>query len=151
MKNINKSKFKKHSQIFNLKKVLNNANNESYILLSKITELQNIFRNTKKIINEKINQLAKNNNNKLNSNEEQIKHQICEKINIIINKYQEGKKIAVINDKKAEYKKLIVEKLKELNILFKKYKYKNLLKEKDLLIQTIKEKNNICESFKNQI
>ena len=71
MKNSSKSKFKKQSHIFNLKIILNNLNNESFLLMSKITELQKIFKTTKKIINEKINELAKNKNSQLNTNEVQ--------------------------------------------------------------------------------
>ena len=152
MKNISKSKFKKQSQIFNLKKILNNVNNESYLLMSKITELQKIFKSTKKIINEQINQLAKKKNGQNNNiNEAQIKQQICDKLNIIINKYKSGKTITSVNIKNQEYKKKMIEKTKQLNIILKKLKYKKLLKEKDLLIQTIKEKNNICGDFKKQI
>ena len=149
MKNVSKSKskFKKQSQIFNLKKILNNVNNESYLLLSKITELQKLFKNTKKIINEKI---SKKNNN-ANTDESQIKHQICEKLNLIINRYNEGKTITSINNKKAEYKKSLLENTKDLNIVLKKLKYKKLQKEKDILNQTIKEKKNICDNFKQQI
>ena len=151
MKNKSKSKFKKYSQIFNLKTILNNSNNESYILMSKITELQKIFKNTKKIINEKINELSKMQKNKLNMNEEQIKQQICIKLNKLITQYKEGKSITSIYNKKDEYKKLILEKSNELKILLKKLKYKKLQKEKDLLIQTIQEKKNICDTIKNQI
>ena len=151
MKNKSKSKFKKYSQIFNLKTILNNSNNESYILMSKITELQKIFKNTKKIINEKINELSKMQKNKLNMNEEQIKQQICIKLNKLITQYKEGKSITAIYNKKDEYKKLILEKSNELKVLLKKLKYKKLQKEKDLLIQTIQEKKNICNTIKNQI
>ena len=152
MKNISKSKFKKQSQIFNLKNILNNVNNESYLLISKITELQKIFKSTKKIINEQINQLAKKKNNQNdNINEAQIKQQICDKLNIIINKYKAGKTITSVNNKNQEYKKKVIEKTKQLDIILKKLKYKKLQKEKDILIQTIKEKNNICGDFKKQI
>ena len=151
MKTKNKNKFKKYSQIFNLKTILNNSNNESYILISKITELQKIFKNTKKIINEKINELSKMQKKQLNMNEEQIKQQICIKINKLITQYKEGKSITAINNKKEEYKKLIMEKSNELKIILKKLKYKKLQKEKDLLMQTIKEKKNICETIKKQI
>ena len=153
MKNISKSKFKKQSQIFNLKTILNNVKNESYLLMSKITELQKIFKTTKKIINEKINELAKNKNNKLNGNEieAELKHQICDKLNIIINRYKEGKAITSINNKKHENKRKIIEKTKQLNLILKKLKYEKLQNEKDLLIQTIKEKNSICDDFKKQI
>ena len=149
MKNVSKSKskFKKQSQIFNLKKILNNVNNESYLLLSKITELQKLFKNTKKIINEKI---SKKNNN-VNTDETQKKHQICEKLNLIISRYNEGNTITSINNKKAEYKRSLLEKTKDLNIILKKLKYKKLQKEKDILNQTIKEKKNICDIFKKQI
>ena len=153
MKNSSKSKFKKQSQIFNLKIILNNLNNESFLLMSKITELQKIFKTTKKIINEKINELAKNKNSQLNTNEVQseLKHQICDKLNIIINRYKEGKTITLIKNKNQENKKLMIEKTKQLNIMLKKLKYEKLQKEKDLLIQTIKKKNNICGDFKKQI
>ena len=124
MKKISKSKFKKQSQIFNLKKILNNVNNESYLLMSKITELQKIFKNTKKIINEQINQLAKKDNNQNNINEAQLKQQICDKLNIIINKYKEGKTITSAINKSQEYKKQMIEKTKQLNILLKKLKFK---------------------------
>ena len=151
MKNFSKSKFKKQSQIFNLKKVLNNVNNESYLLMSKITELQKIFKSTKKIIKEQINQLAKTKNKQNNINEAQLKQQICDKLNIIINRYKGGKTITSINNKNQENKKIIIEKTKQLDIILKKLKYKKLQKEKELLIQTIKEKNSICGDFKKQI
>ena len=151
MKRKSKNKFKKYSQIYNLKTILNNSNNESYILISKITELQKIFKNTKKIINEKINELSKMQKNHLDMNEKQIKQQICIKLNNLITQYKEGKSITSINNKKDEYRKHILEKLNEVKIILKKLKYKKLQKEKDLLIQTIKEKKNICDTIKNQI
>ena len=149
MKTHSKSRFKKYSQIFNLKTILNNVNNESYLLISKITELQKIFKNTKKIINEQINELDKI--KKAQIDENQIKQQICAKLYQIIKKYKEGKTITSINNKKQEYKKIIIEKLNNFNIILKKLKYKKLQKEKDLLIQTIKEKKNISDSIKLQI
>ena len=85
---------------------MNNLNNESQILMSKITELQKIFKGTKKIINEKINELAKiKNNNLTNIKEDQIKQQICLTLNSIIKKYNQGKTITSINAKKEEYRK----------------------------------------------
>ena len=149
MKTCSNSKFKKHSQIFNLKTILNNVNNESNLLISKISELQKIFKATKKIINEQINELSKKKKDKIDN--VQIKQQIFIKIEKIIKRYNEGKAITSINNKKQEYKKILLEKLNNLNIILRKLKYKNLHKEKDLLIQTIKEKKNICESFKAQI
>lgn len=149
MKTCSNSKFKKHSQIFNLKTILNNVNNESNLLISKISELQKIFKATKKIINEQINELSKKKKDKIDN--VQIKQQIFIKIEKIIKRYNEGKAITSINNKKQEYKKILLDKLNNLNIILRKLKYKNLHKEKDLLIQTIKEKKNICESFKAQI
>ena len=151
MKTISKNRFKKYSQIFNLKTILNDAKNESSLLITKITELQKIFKNTKKIINEKINELSKIQKNKLNMNDEEIKQQICVKLNKIIKQYRKGKAITSINHKKEESQKLISEKINNLNILIKKLKYKKLQKEKDLLIQTIQEKKNICDTIQNQI
>ena len=151
MKSISNNKFKKQCRIFNLKTILNDANNESYLLISKITELQKIFKNTKKIINEKINELSKMQKNKMNISEAQLKQQICIKLNKIIKKYKKGKTIISINSKTEEYKKLISEKTNDLNLMLKKLKYKKLQSEKDLLIQTIKEKKNICEAIQKQI
>lgn len=151
MKSKSKNKFKKYSQIFNLKEILNNSNNESYILISKISELQKIFKNTKKIINEKINELSKMQKNQSNMNEEQIKQEICIKLNQIITQYTEGKSILSINNKKENIKNLISEKSNELKLMLKKLKYKKLQKEKDLLKQVIKEKRNICDTIKKQI
>ena len=151
MKTKSKSKFKKYSQIFQLKEILNKSNNESYLLISKIKELQKVFKNTKKIINEKINELSKIQKNKQNINEEQIKQQICAKLNQIIKHYKEGKSITSINNKKEESQKLLMEKSNELNIILKKFKYKKLQKEKDILIQVLKEKKNICDAIKKQI
>lgn len=151
MKKISKNRFKRHSQIFNLKGILNNVNNESSILISKITELQKIFKNTKKIIKEKINELAKLQKNQITINEDQIKQQICTNLNNVIKKYNEGKTITSINSKKEEYKKLLKEKTINLHTILKKLKYRKLQKEKDLLIQTIQEKKNICEELKRQI
>ncbi len=148
MKNISNSRFKRHSQIFNLKGILNNVNNESHMLMTKITELQKIFKNTKKIINE----LAKiKNNDTNNKNEEQLKQQICLKLNNIIKKYKEGNTITSVISKKEEYRKKIKEKTNNLRLILKKYQYKQLQNEKDLLIQTITEKKNICDNFKKQI
>ena len=135
MKTISKNRFKKYSQIFQLKTILNNANNESYLLISKITELQKVFKNTKKIINEKINELSKMRKNKTTVNEEQIKQQICIKLNKIIERYREGKSIISITNKKEESQKLLLEKSNELKILLKKFRYKKLQKEKDILIR----------------
>lgn len=134
-----------------MKGILNNVNNESSILISNITEFQKIFKNTKKIINEKINELDKLQKSQITINEDQIKQQICTKLNNIIKKYNEGKTITSINSKKEEYKKLLKEKTINLHTTLKKLKYKKLQKEKDLLIQTIQEKKNICETLKYQI
>jgi hypothetical protein len=152
MKKISKNRFKRHSQIFNLKGIMNNLNNESQILMSKITELQKIFKGTKKIINEKINELAKiKNNNLTNIKEDQIKQQICLTLNSIIKKYNQGKTITSINAKKEEYRKKLKEKENNLRLVLKKLQYKKLQNEKDLLIQTIQEKKNICDNLKKQI
>ena len=151
MKTISKNRFKKYSQIFQLKTILNNANNESYLLISKITELQKVFKNTKKIINEKINELSKMRKNKTTVNEEQIKQQICIKLNKIIERYREGKSIISITNKKEESQKLLLEKSNELKILLKKFRYKKLQKEKDILIQVLKEKKNISDTIQKQI
>lgn len=84
-------------------------------------------------------------------NEAQLKEQICIKLNKIIKQYKKGKTIISINDKKEEFKKLISAKTNDLNLMLKKFKYQQLQKEKDLLIQTIKEKKNLCEAIQKQI
>ena len=48
MKNVDQNKFKKKCQIFNLKAILNSASNESFLLNSKIEELQKYFKDIKK-------------------------------------------------------------------------------------------------------
>ena len=147
---VSKSKFKKQSQIFNLKNILNDANNESYLLYSKITELKKLFKTTRKIINEKINELAKKKNNP-NINDSQIKLEICNILEQLIKKYKTGKNVTSINNKKEEDKKILTEKSNNLNALLKQLKFKKIQKEKDLLIQTVKEKHSINYILKNQI
>lgn len=146
MKNVDQNKFKKKSQIFNLKTILNNALNESCLLNSKIAELQKYCKDIKKIMNE----TTKKNINS-DTNDDQIKHQICIKLNNIIKKYNEGKNITAINNRNEENKNIIREKMNNMNKMLKQLKYKKLRNEKDLLKQTIKEKKNICQVLKNQI
>ena len=50
--------------------------------------------------------------NKTTVNEEQIKQQICIKLNKLIERYREGKSIISINNKKEESQKLLLEKSK---------------------------------------
>ena len=151
MKHKSKRKFKKQTEIFNLKEVLNNANNESRILISKNTELLRFFKDTKKLINEKIKELSKipKNGKSINNIDQQIKQQICIQLNEIIKKYKEGKIITSVNNKKEEYKKQIREKENNLNIMLQKLKYKKLQKQKYLLKQIIKEKKNIYDILKD--
>ena len=151
MKNVDQNKIKKKCQIFNLKTILNNASNESYLLNSKIAELQKYFKDIKKIMNEKMNDLNTKKNIKLDINEDQIKHQICVKLNNLIKKYNEGNNIKELNHRNEEDKSIIREKMNNLNKMLKQLKYKKLKNEKDLLKQTIKEKKNICQNIKNQL
>lgn len=151
MKNVDQNKFKKKCQIFNLKTILNNASNESYLLNSKIAELQKYFKDLKKIMNENKNELTPKKHKKLDKNEDKIKHQICIKLNNIIKKYNEGKSIKEINQRNEENKNIIREKMSNVNKMLKQLKYKKLRNEKDLLKQTIKEKKNICQTLTNQI
>ena len=151
MKNVDQNKFKKKCQIFNLKAILNSASNESFLLNSKIEELQKYFKDIKKIMNEKMNKLTTKKNNKLDTNENQIKHQICIKLSNLIKKYNEGKNIKELNQRNEENKNIIKEKMNNVNKMLKQLKYKKLRNEKDLLKQTLKEKKNICQSIKNQI
>ena len=159
MKSLSKDNYKKHSEIFNLKKILNNANNESNLLKEKIKELQKIFKSMKNIINYfctyenngKINILSKNKVDNKNQNIKEIKQNICNAINNIIKEYKEGNENTSIKKKIEEYEKLIKDKINKVNKLLIKLKYEKIIKEKDMLIQTIKEKKNICDSFNNQI
>ena len=151
MKNVDQNKFKKKCQIFNLKAILNSASNESYLLNSKIEELQKYFKDIKKIMNEKMNKLTTKKNNKSDLNENQIKHQICVKLNNLIKKYNEGKNIKELNKRNEKNKIIIKEKMNNLNKMLKQLKYKKLRNEKDKLKQTIKEKKNICQFIENQI
>ena len=155
MKSFNKDNYKKQSQIFNLKKILNNAKNESNLLNSKLKELQKIFKTMKDIINYictqrnngKINDLSKNKLNHKKEDEMKIKQNICKTLNNIIKEYKNRDEIK----KTEENKKLIKEKLNNVNKLLVKLKYEKMKNEKDILIQTIKEKKNICDSLNNQI
>ena len=155
MKSFNKDNYKKQSQIFNLKKILNNAKNESNLLNSKLKELQKIFKTMKDIINYictqrnngKINDLSKNKLNHKKEDEIKIKQNICKTLNNIIKEYKDRDEIK----KTEENKKLIKEKLNNVNKLLIKLKYEKMKNEKDILIQTIKEKKNICDSLNNQI
>ena len=124
MKNVDQNKFKKKCQIFNLKTILNNASNESYLLNSKIAELQKYFKDIKKIMNEKMNDLNTKKNIKLDINEDQIKHQICVKLNNLIKKYNEGNNIKELNHRNEEDKSIIREKMNNLNKMLKQLKYK---------------------------
>ena len=151
MKNVSQNKFKKKSQIFKLKTILNDVNNESNLLNSKIIELQKILKFLKKIMNERRNELSKTKKNKKDLNEDQIKQQICNKLSNFIKTFNEGIINTSFSNTNKEYKKIIKEKTKNLNIVLKTYKYKKLKKVKDLLIQEIKEKKNICYSIEGQI
>ena len=158
MKSFNKDNYKKQSQIFSLKKILNNSNNESNLLNEKIKELQKIFKTLKNIINffctensETIYDLSKNKIIYKTPDEMEIKQNICNTLKKIIKEYKEGNEIISINKKNKEYKKIIKSKLNNVNKLLIKSKYEKIKKEKDILIQTIKEKKYICHSFNNQI
>jgi len=139
-----KDQIKKHQQIFELKEILSNSIKESLSIKTKLIELNNIFKKTKKIIKEKISLIEKSKSeiNDININE--IKNQICIELKEIIRKYQNN---ISINNKKEEYKKKIEEKNAQLKILLNKLKYNDLKNEKDLLIQEIQQKKNICENF----
>ena len=110
MKSLSKDNYKKHSEIFNLKKILNNANNESNLLKEKIKELQKIFKSMKNIINYfctyenngKINILSKNKVDNKNQNIKEIKQNICNAINNIIKEYKEGNENTSIKKKKLK-------------------------------------------------
>ena len=72
-----KDQIKKHQQIFELKEILSNSIKESLSIKTKLIELNNIFKKTKKIIKEKISLIerSKTEINDININE--IKNQIC--------------------------------------------------------------------------
>ena len=128
MKNVDQNKFKKKCQIFNLKAILNSASNESFLLNSKIEELQKYFKDIKKIMNEKMNKLTTKKNNKSDLNENQIKHQICVKLNNLIKKYNEGKNIKELNKRNEKNKIIIKEKMNNLNKMLKQLKNKKIKK-----------------------
>jgi hypothetical protein len=151
MKKISHDRYKRYTQIFHLKEILNNVNNESNKLISTITELQKIFKSTKKIIKEEINELAKIKTGKAVLNEDLIKQQICTKIKKLIQKYKERSLIQTVNNKKEEYRKLLREKTNNFRLILKDLNYKQLQSEKDILIQIIKEKKSICNTLKNLI
>ena len=54
-----KDQIKKHQQIFELKEILSNSIKESLSIKTKLIELNNIFKKTKKIIKEKISLIEK--------------------------------------------------------------------------------------------
>ena len=145
MEKVNKSKFKKQAQIYHLKTIFNNVTNESQLLISKITELQKIFKTTKKLINENIKSAQKS------TDENTIKHEICVKLNNLIKSYKTGKTITSIKEKKLEIQQSIEDNTIDLEKKSKKLKYKKYLKEKDLLTQMIKEKKNIHKILETQL
>ena len=144
---VNINQVKMHQQIFNLETILSNANNEFSNLKSKINEFQIIFKSTKKIIKEKIVILEKSLIERNNININDIKKQICQELQEIMNKYQNNNN----NKKIRKYKKELIKKNEELAILLNNLKYNELKNERDLLIQSIQEKNNILEAFKSFI
>ena len=148
MKNVNVdcSQIKIRQQIFNLKTIISNSTQEYSNLKSNINEFQNIFKSTKKIIKEKINLIEKSKTERNKSYINDIKKQICFDLKEIIKKYQYTNHIT---KKIQKYRKEIKEKNNKLKILLNQLKYNELKNEKDLLIQTIKEKNNILEFFKS--
>ena len=137
-------------QIFNLKEILSNANEESLKLKSDINEFQTFFKLTKKIIKEKINLIEKSKVEKNNSFVNDLKKDICNELNKIINKYKNTKSI-YINKKKEKILKEIKEKNNEIRKILTKIKYNELKNEKDILIQNIQEKNNICRFFNSSL
>ena len=144
---VNINQVKMHQQIFNLETILSNANNEFSNLKSKINEFQIIFKSTKKIIKEKIVIIEKSLIERNNININDIKKQICQELQEIMNKYQNNH----ITKKIGKYKKELIKKNEELAILLNNLKYNELKNERDLLIQSIQEKNNILEAFKSFI
>ena len=144
MKTSNKSNYKKQSQIFNLKTILNNSNNESSILNTKINLLRIILKNIKNIINQNI----------IEGNikeEKELKNQIYININKIIKEYKDGNTIKAIKKQNEKYKKNLLEKSNKLNKQMKELKYNQIKDEKMSLIQLIKEKQNILDLLKNNI
>ena len=150
MDNSTKTQLKMRQQIFNLKEILSNANEESLKLKSDINEFQTFFKLTKKIIKEKINLIEKSKVEKNNSCVNDLKKDICNELNEIINKYKNTKTIH-INKKKEKILKEIKEKNNEIRKILTKIKYNELKNEKDILIQNIQEKNNICRFFNSSL
>ena len=150
MDNSTKTQLKMRQQIFNLKEILSNANEESLKLKSDINEFQTFFKLTKKIIKEKINLIEKSKVEKNNSCVNDLKKDICNELNEIINKYKNTKSI-YINKKKEKILKEIKEKNNEIRKILTKIKYNELKNEKDILIQNIQEKNNICRFFNSSL
>lgn len=150
MDNSTKTQLKMRQQIFNLKEILSNANEESLKLKSDINEFQTFFKLTKKIIKGKINLIEKSKVEKNNSCVNDLKKDICNELNEIINKYKNTKSI-YINKKKEKILKEIKEKNNEIRKILTKIKYNELKNEKDILIQNIQEKNNICRFFNSSL
>ena len=144
---VNINQVKMHQQIFNLETILSNANNEFLSLKSKINEFQIIFKSTKKIIKEKIVIIEKSLLQRNNSYINDIKKQICQELEEIMNNYQNNH----ITKKIGIYKKELLEKNDELIILLNNLQYNVLKNERDLLIQSIQEKKEILEIFKSFI
>ena len=142
MNDKHRSNLKKCQQIRNLKSILTKSNKESLNLTKKVCELHNIFKNIKKIINEKIKKIQKTEST---YNKNELKQQICNELKEIIMNYKNKNSII---SKNAQYQKDIKEKNNQINILLNKFEYNKLKKENDLLIQAIQEKKDICKYLK---
>ena len=143
---MDKEQIKKRQQIFNLKTLLCTENAISKKLKSKITELKAIFKLIKKIIKEKINLIESSKTDKIKN---EIKNQICLEIKNIITIYN-NKNNLIINNQSKE-RKIIREKIHQMNLVLKDTQYYELKDKKDLIIQIIQEKRDLYTQILNNL
>ena len=139
---IDREQIKKRQEIFNLTFILFTEHTVSKKIKSKISELKSIFKLTKKILKERINQIDLTNNE---TTKNEIKKQICTEIKNLIVVY--NNKNRDLTETKLKEKKNIREKMKILKIELKNAKYYDLKDDKDIIIQIIQEKKNLYKQL----
>ena len=139
---IDREQIKKRQEIFNLTFILFTEYTVSKKIKSKISELKSIFKLTKKILKERINQIDLTNNE---TTKNEIKKQICTEIKNLIVVY--NNKNRDLTETKLKEKKNIREKMKILKIELKNAKYYDLKDDKDIIIQIIQEKKNLYKQL----